>query len=153
MNNGTGFKLLLGISADGFLAKGPDDDMKWTGPDDKGIFRVLTLAGGTVLAGRRTAELLPPLPGRKVVTISRQHHLGLTLQEASWAHRSAWLIGGPETALAALRAGMVEQAFIVRSPNSIGGGIPFSTLDRLLGVTTYTQKIGEATVYIYDELH
>jgi dihydrofolate reductase len=154
MNNGTGFKLLLAVSADGFLARGPDDDMRWTGRDDKAVFRLLTLTGkGPVLVGRKTAELLPALPGRTVHAISRGPK-GITLQEASWAHRDAWLLGGPSVAREALEANLVELAVICQSPAVLGDGIPFKPLKDLLpGVCTYRQLIGGIYVDIYTRVH
>jgi dihydrofolate reductase len=143
MSTATGFKLPLAVSDDGFLARGPKDDMKWTGATDKAVFRLLTLSGGELLAGRTTAEQMPPLPGRKLITLSRQHHLGITLAEAAWVHRDAWLIGGPAIAEEALRANLVDRMFLCRVPVSLGDGIPFSRLQALLpDVCTYRQLVG-----------
>jgi dihydrofolate reductase len=148
-----GLKLLLAVSADGFLAKGPNDDMKWTGPADKAVFRLLTLTGGVLLAGRQTAQQLPPLPGRKVVALSRQHHLGLTLREAYWSTPQAWLIGGPSVAAEALRENMVERAFLCRTDAILGEGIPIGPLAALLPeVCTYRQKVAGIYVDVYTGL-
>jgi dihydrofolate reductase len=155
MNNGTGFKLLLAVSADGFLARGPLDDMAWTGRDDKAVFRLLTTTHkGPLLAGRRTAELLPRLDGREVQVISRDRNAGYTLQEASWMHRDAWLIGGPTVAREALEANLVELAVICQAPAVLGDGIPFKPLKDLLpDVCTYRQLIGGIYVDIYTRVH
>lgn len=128
-------KLILAQSQDGFLATGPKDDMKWTGPVDKSVFKLVTLLGGLCLAGRRTAVLLPNLPGRTVFPLSRNPGMvsvgghgrrTLTLDKA---HRdfgeNAWLIGGAEIAERALKAGYISQAVICTVPSVLGDGIPF----------------------------
>jgi dihydrofolate reductase len=149
-----GFRLLLAVSLDGFLARGPKDDMKWTCPTDKAIFRLLTLSGGNLLAGRATAEQLPNLGGRKVVVLSRQHCQGITLQEAAWSNRDAWLIGGPTVAEEALRLNLVERAFICNSAVSLGDGIPFAPLRALLPeVCTHRQLVGSAGIGVYVDVY
>ena len=91
-------RLLMAVSADGFLARGPDDDMSWTGQTDKKLFRLLTLVDPLLLAGATTAKLLPKLPGRTVVPLSRR---GLALSDMQSV--DGWLIGGPTVAQEALR--------------------------------------------------
>jgi dihydrofolate reductase len=114
-------KLVMAVSADGFVARGPDDNMMWTGKTDKFAFRLLTLSDGQPLfAGRRTAEAMPKLPGRELYSLSRS---GLTLLEAYKQHPAGWLIGGPEVAVAALSMGLVGRAFICHVPEVLGHGI------------------------------
>jgi dihydrofolate reductase len=123
-------KLILAVSRDGFLASGPSDDMRWTGPADKYAFRLLTLSDGEpLLAGRRTAEMLPPLPGRDVVRLDRAT---LSVEQAGRILPHAWLIGGPTVALEALRLGLVRSAFIHRVQHVLGDGVPFAPLRELL---------------------
>ena len=116
-------RVLLAISADDYLARGPDDDMKWTGRADKQTFRLLTSidTDTPLLAGSVTARLMPALPGRKVLGISRGSHL--TLEKAFECFPQAWLIGGLTVVLAALDAGMVDKVYLSRSPETLGGGI------------------------------
>ena len=63
-------KLVMAVSKDGFVSLGTNDDMLWTGPDDKRAFRLLTSVGGVLGAGRRTFEQLPRLKGRRVICLS-----------------------------------------------------------------------------------
>ena len=64
-------KLILAVASDGTLAKGPDDDMRWTGAFDKALFKMLTSVGGICFAGARTRDLMPKeLPGRRLITIT-----------------------------------------------------------------------------------
>jgi dihydrofolate reductase len=110
-----GLKLVMAVSADGFVARGPTDDMTWTGSTDKRVFRLLTSVGGVLGAGRRTFEQLPKLEGRAVHMLTRDQSAGLTLEEFTSRYPDAWLIGGQGVALEALRSRLLDQAFLCRS--------------------------------------
>lgn len=138
-------KLILAVSADDRLAHGPDDDMRWTGKTDKKVFQLLTSVGAVCGVGSRTWELMPELPGRHVIPLSRRDGLALrkrpelrpydygsppvdlqyavehamTLGRFAHAHPSGWLLGGPTVAMEALSCGMVDQVFMCRSRRSI----------------------------------
>lgn len=122
------FNLIMAISADGFVATGPADDMRWTGYTDKNVFRMLTLSYPILLAGRVTAAQLPPLPGRQVFPLSRDPEKGMSLEEASRNMPGAWLIGGLDVALAALDADLVSTTFLCHTTARLGGGISGSPL-------------------------
>lgn len=120
-------KLIMACSADGFFAKGPDDDMTWTGTTDKRVFQLLTRTSGAVcLAGRKTFQTLPVLPHRRVVPLSyRFPHVNNVKGEASlaytlhdayrWFGHDCWLIGGVEVAKDAIQGNLVSEAVICRS--------------------------------------
>lgn len=122
-------KLLMAVSDDGFFALGPKDLMKWTGPSDKAVFRLLTLADShnPLLVGSATAALLPPLKDRHVIKITRAPNKEapdeMTLEFAAWCYPEAWVIGGPTLALAALKAGLIDKAFMCVSPAQLNEGI------------------------------
>lgn len=144
-------RLLLASSADGYLAKGPEDDMKWTGPIDKAVFRLLTLSNGSdiLLAGSRTFDQMPKLPGRAMRRISRDD---LTLEAAKVAYPGAWLIGGPTVARAALELGLVSRAFICVAPVELGGGMHASELEQFLPkVPEHTVRMADVQVLVYTE--
>lgn len=125
-------KLLIAVSADGFVATGPSDNMRWTGLQDKAVFRLLTLTSDQVLlAGRVTAELMPTLSGRTLVPLSLGKG-GISLEEASIYYPDAWLIGGYTVALEALHRGYIKEAIISRVGSSIGSGYRFEPLAELL---------------------
>lgn len=125
-------KLVMAVSKDGFVSLGPDDDMLWTGPDDKRAFRLLTSVGGVLGAGRRTFENLPRLKGRDVVCLSTQPVSGgplwypifdgplsertMPLHLFARAFPTGWLIGGQTVALEALVLGLVDQVFLCHAP-------------------------------------
>lgn len=148
-------RLLLAVSADGYLALGPEDDMKWTGPLDKAVFRLLTLSDEDVLlAGSTTFDQMPQLPGRTMLRLSREDrpyskHKRLDLDVAAQCHPDAWLIGGPTIAEEALRRGLIDRAFICVSPTVLGSGMSFSPLDGLLPKASATIKVGDVKVLVF----
>lgn len=136
-------KLVMAVSKDGFVSLGPDDDMLWTGPDDKRAFRLLTSVGGVLGAGRRTFENLPRLKGRRVLCLSTRrivlpnaearegmrhpfsdgplsddtaYEHAVTLGQFAHQYPDAWLIGGQTVALEALSLGLVDQVFLCHAP-------------------------------------
>lgn len=137
-------KLVMAVSKDGFVSLGPNDDMLWTGPDDKRAFRLLTSVGGVLGAGRRTFEQLPRLKGRRVICLSTRklmvpndelrevskaplkpggmvpedaaYERAMSLGQFAHQHPTGWLIGGQTVALEALSVGLVDQVFLCRAP-------------------------------------
>lgn len=106
-------RLVMAVSADGFMSKREDDDMSWLGPDDKAVFRILTGVGGVLGAGSGTVRNMPrSLPGRTVVCLSRS---GVTLGDFVERHPGAWLLGGPELARQALLTGLLDEVHLCRS--------------------------------------
>lgn len=144
-------RLLMAVSRDGFLARRADDDMHWTGYDDKSVFRLLTLLDvddRPLYAGATTFDLMPPLPGRQLLRLSRR---GLTLERAASSHDGpAWLIGGATVAVAAAEAGLLSDAVLVSSPADLGRGLPAEPLMRHLSARPRAQvRVGGATVCFY----
>jgi dihydrofolate reductase len=151
-------RLILATSHDGFLARGLDDDMSWTTPTDKKVFRLLTQVGGVCGVGYASRRLMPGLlQGRKLVSITRDgrrvsnYHPGpptehsasnvvpawaameasVTLGRFWHAHHDAWLLGGPRLAVEAIDLGMVNQVFMCRVPVKLGHGMPDFITPRL----------------------
>ena len=102
-------RLILGISRDGFLARTENDDMRWLGPIDKAIFRILTGINGTLIVSKKTAQNMPALEGRKLIPVSSSE---FSLEEAAAAFEDAWLIGGPTLALIALKGGLIHETIL-----------------------------------------
>jgi len=123
-------KLIMATSADGFIARGPDDDMKWSGSLDKLIFKLLTCtSGGQLGAGSTTYDQMPKqLNGRTLHCISRnipnRSRKCISLSQFYTVYPQGWLIGGQTIALTALEENLIHEVFLVRTPNFILRGIP-----------------------------
>ena len=109
--------LIMAISSDHFVAKGPEDKMRWTSTTDKRVFQLLTSVGGFLGAGRRTFDLLPALECRTIKCLSRNGFW--TVNNFALSFPGSWLIGGQEVALAGLKGGHIRQAFLCRSLTSM----------------------------------
>lgn len=115
-------RLIMAASSDGFVAKGPVDDMSWLGPHDKMAFRLLSVAGSGVCgASALTLDQMPAhLPGRQLVRITRSNFCLATF--AQQYGPDCALIGGQTLALAALRDSLVKVVHLCRSDRVLGGG-------------------------------
>ena len=127
-------RLLMAVSRDGFLCRGPDDDMSWTGTTDKKVFRLLTGVGGVCAVGRVTRERTPrlELAGRKLLTLSRYHPDMHTLGWFASEHPDGWLLGGPTVAKRALDYNIVDEYHrCVIDDVDLGGGVPETDVIRV----------------------
>lgn len=127
-------KLLMAVSIDGFVAKGPVDDMSWTGSVDKAIFKLLTMTGDRELyAGYTTCCQLPALKNRKVRPLSRDTMKGYKLQDIY--QYDSWLIGGQTVALEAIDKGYLKEVYLCHLPNILlKDGIPLDDKIRKFGI-------------------
>lgn len=130
-------KIIMAVSQDGFVARGPADDMRWTGKMDKQLFRLLTSSGqGIVGVGSTTLALMPDLPGRRLKHITRSPSRDqyksprpraeqMTLEGFQLRYPDEWLAGGITVARAALDKGLVSALFLTRIPGVfLGEGVP-----------------------------
>lgn len=129
---GKKLKLVMAVSQDGFVAKGPRDEMRWTGHLDKQIFKLLTVSHPVLLVGRQTFDVMPKLPGRRVVPLSRDASRGLSLEEAVSRYPGAWLGGGATVAELALRQELVDVTYLCRTSAMLGGGVSVDPIRALL---------------------
>ena len=116
-------RLLMAISADGFVAKSDQDSMTWLGPLDKHIFRILSAVGGVCGIGRKSMACITtplPWPGRTLIPLSL--HGGTTLTEFYHKYPDAWLLGGQILALQAFELGYLSEVHLCRSTIKIGSG-------------------------------
>ena len=110
-------KLIMAVSGNGFVAKGPDDDMSWTGPTDKAVFKLLTSTSDVLAVSAKSLESMPEqLPGRgKLYGLSTDSRRGVSLEDFAAMFPDAWLLGGQELALYAMKNGFVDKAYICRA--------------------------------------
>lgn len=109
-------KLIMAVSSDGYLARGPDDDMRWTGKLDKTLFHLMTSVGGVCGTGSKTWSFMPTLPGRLLLRLTRS---GTSVREFSERYPGAWLLGGPTVARGALEMDLVAEAHLFRSTHAL----------------------------------
>ena len=117
-------RLLMAISADGFVAKSDQDSMTWLGPLDKHIFRILSAVGGVCGIGQKTLACITtplPWPGRTLIPLSSYGNT--TLTDFYHEHPDAWLLGGQTLALQAFEFGYLSEVHLCRSTIKIESGI------------------------------
>lgn len=110
-------KLIMAVSGNGFVAKGPDDDMSWTGLTDKAVFKLLTSTSDVLAVSAKSLESMPKqLPGRgKLYGLSTDPRRGVPLEDFAAMFPGAWLLGGQELAVYAMKNGFVDKAYICRA--------------------------------------
>lgn len=108
-------KAIFVESQNGYLAKGPEDDMRWTPSLDKKLFKLLSCAfGGVCVCSKHTYSLLPKSvlydENRKFIIADRA---GMnSLHNLNKMFPNAVLIGGPKFLKAAYDLKVID-TFIV----------------------------------------
>lgn len=115
-------RLIMAASTDGFVAKGPNDDMTWLGPHDKMAFKLLSVAGSGICGvSGKTMDLMPShLPGRELVRITRSNFCLAAFDQKYGA--DCCLIGGQTLAISALVDGYVDVIHLCRSDRKLRQG-------------------------------
>ena len=124
--------LIMAISRNGYVARSADDDMSWTGPIDKAVFKLLTSTHPVLAVSAKTLEYMPKsLPGRgKLYALSTDPRKGVSLEDMTRFAPDAWLLGGQEIALYALKNGFVTKAYLCIAAADVEPG-PDAIQDRL----------------------
>ncbi len=88
---------ILVESANGYMAKGPNDTMSWTPVLDKQIFRLLTTINKVCVCSKHTYTLLPQKmlsdPAREFIEAEKVG--SKSLPALNNINKDAYLIGGP----------------------------------------------------------
>jgi len=127
-------KLIMATSRDGFVARNESDDMSWTGSIDKAVFRLLTSTSSVLAVSAKTLQCMPKeLPGRgKLYALSTDPRRGMDLETFAANFPDAWLLGGQELAIFAMKNGFVDKAYLCRCMNiDIGVGNEDAIDDRI----------------------
>jgi dihydrofolate reductase len=130
--------LLMAMTLDGRIAKGPDHFPDWTGREDKRRFAALTRQAGVVIMGSRTFDTIgSPLAGRKNVVLTRDRTRRSTWPNlvfsplaprdlldalAGEGFSTAILAGGAVVNTLFAREGLIDEIEVTIAPKIFGRG-------------------------------
>ncbi|MGD8366106.1 MAG: dihydrofolate reductase family protein [Desulfobacterales bacterium] len=131
--------LVMAMTLDGKIGKSPDHFPDWTGSADKRLFAEVSRRAGVVIMGSTTyATLKKPLPGRKIVVMTRRRNRvskdssvvfsnrtpGPLLKALEReGYREAVLAGGATINSLFAREGRIDEILVTVSPLIFGAGI------------------------------
>lgn len=106
--------MIVAVSKNGAIGK--DNDLPWgrSLPEDLKMFKTLTM-GGVLYVGKKTANTLPPLKGREVITLNRDTYptlMDIGDYDGLSSSASIWIIGGAAIYDAALKMGIVDKVYL-----------------------------------------
>ena len=119
-------KAIFVESLNGYLARGANDDMLWTPPLDKKIFKLLSFAfGGVCVCSAHTYKLLPDAmrgdKNRRFIIADKTGENSLVALNKKYPN--GVLIGGPRFLTAAYNVGVID-TFIITTVNKVIAGAP-----------------------------
>lgn len=132
--------LLMALTADGLIARDDTHLTDWTAAEDKKLFKSFTQKAGVVIMGSKTFETLDrPLPGRKVVILTRRkdrvapwdnvvftdlspNNLLKSLEQEGYEH--VVVSGGATINALFAQHGVIDELVLTYSPTIFGSGVP-----------------------------
>ena len=148
-------KAIFVESKNGYLAKGPEDDMTWTPSLDKKIFKLLTYVyGGVCVVSPHTYQLLPKkmlYEGDRRFIIAEKYG-PRSLYNLNKAYPDAVLIGGPKFLKAAYDAKVIDTFIVTTTENVIKNNSRYENpfIDELLLIEPCcTIKFDTMTIRMY----
>lgn len=132
--------LLMALTADGLIGKDDTHLTDWTAAEDKKLFKSFTQKAGVVIMGSKTFETLDrPLPGRKVVILTRRkdrvapwdnvvftdlspNNLLKLLEQEGYEH--VVVSGGATINALFAQQGVIDELILTYSPMIFGSGVP-----------------------------
>jgi len=158
--------LLMALTADGLIGRDDTHLTDWTAAEDKKLFKSFTQKAGVVIMGSKTFETLDrPLPGRKVVILTRQKdrvapwenvvftdlspdNLLKSLEQEGYEH--VVVSGGATINALFAKQGLIDEIILTYSPVIFGSGMPL-----LAGVVSMDlalikdSRMGENMIYAH----
>ena len=137
--------LLMALTLDGKIAKGPDHYPDWTGKEDKKLFAGISKKAGVVIMGSKTFDTFgKPLPKRKNIVLTRNKnriskwenlvytdktppHILKDLEKEGFSN--AVLAGGAIINSLFARQKLIDEIIVTVSPKIFGYGISLFTED------------------------
>jgi dihydrofolate reductase len=132
--------LLMALTADGLIGRDDTHLTDWTATEDKKLFKSFTQKAGVVIMGSKTFETLDrPLPGRKVIILTRRKDrvsawdnviftdeapgsLLNSLEQEGCEH--AVVSGGATINALFASQGLIDELILTYSPIIFGSGVP-----------------------------
>lgn len=148
-------KAIFVESQNGYLAKGPEDDMSWTPSLDKKLFRLLSCAfGGIYVCSRATYMLLPQKmkeDNRRRFIIAERAGIN-SLYYLNKRFPNAVLLGGPTFLKAAYKMKVIDTFIVTTTENTIKNNSRYE--NPFIDILLQQEMIGsiefpELTVRIY----
>jgi dihydrofolate reductase len=131
--------LLMALTVDGKIARGPEDFPDWTGSEDKRMFKERTLKAGVLIMGSKTYDTIGrPLPGRKNIVLSRdqsrvseQENLVFTSEKPRDiladlrrdGYKTVILAGGSQINTLFVREDLIDEIHVTYVPRIFGEGL------------------------------
>ena len=131
--------LVMAITLDGKIGKDSEHFPDWTGSADKRLFARISKRAGVVIMGSKTFDTLKkPLPGRKIVVVTRSRERRSQDPAVVFTHKDpaavldtlaeegygeAVLAGGARVNTLFARAGCIDEMVVTVSPLVFGQGI------------------------------
>ena len=158
--------LLMALTADGKIAKDDAHLTDWTESEDKKLFKALTQKAGVVIMGSKTYDTLDrPLPGRKVVILTRKKgrvspwdnvvftnlppaELLSSLEKEGYGH--AVVSGGAVINALFAGNGLVDDVILTYSPRFFGTGVPLFSEEIMMNLELLeVRRAGEQLIYAH----
>ena len=131
--------LVMALTADGMIARGPNHFPDWTSRQDKVMFKQVTQKAGVVVMGSKTYDAIgKPLPGRKNIVMTRNKqrqssHPDLVYTDSEPAELlgrlktdgfvEVILAGGATINTLFARQGLIDEIHLTYSPKIFGTGL------------------------------
>lgn len=158
--------LLMALTADGLIGRDDAHLTDWTASEDKKLFKSFTQKAGVVIMGSKTFETLDrPLPGRKVVILTRRKdrktpwdnveftdlspgNLLKSLEAGGYAH--AVISGGATINALFAKQGLIDDVILTYSPVIFGSGIPLFKGDVSMDLALIkVSRMGDNLIYAH----
>ena len=163
--------LLMALTADGMIGKDDAHLTDWTAAEDKKLFKSFTQKAGVVIMGSKTFDTLDrPLPGRKVIILTRKKgrvtpwdnvvftdlppdSLLKSLEQDGYEH--VVVSGGATINALFAKNGLIDEVILTYSPTLFGSGVPLFAEDVSMDLTLIkVSRMGANMIYAhYSVIH
>ena len=158
--------LLMALTADGLIGKDDAHLTDWTASEDKKLFKSFTQKAGVVIMGSKTFETLDrPLPGRKVVILTRRKDRLTPWDNVSFTdkpprsllksleqegHEHVVVSGGATINALFAKQGLIDEIVLTYSPMVFGSGVPLFKGEVSMNLEIVkVSRMGDNLIYVH----